>query len=557
MLRELYIKNFTIIDEIALRFEEGFNVLTGETGAGKSIVVDAIGLLLGDKASQDMIKSGAREAVIEASFDESEITELRELSIESEDGLALRRNLPAQGKGKSYANDLSVSIQTLSAVGRKLVDIHGQHDQQGLLKKETHLQFLDSFAGIVEEVEKHRLLYTEAAGIRSELQTLKTRIHERGQRIEFLTFQINEIDAAGLKEGEKEAIEEERRILLNAGKLKELSENAYTLLYGGDNNDCSSQLAAALSCAKDISQIDSDTAEFRELLEAAAPLIKDASLLIRDIKDKYDIDPKKLDILEERLDLLKKLEKKYGPGTAAILAFREKAEAELEGLTEIEDRLEALTERLSAYEERLRASARSLSEKRREASRKIRTATVEELHQLGFPKAEFGVEISEKPEVSDTGQDDVEFLFSANPGEPARPLYKVASGGELSRIMLALKCIEIQRMSGKKKGNASVVLKTLIFDEVDSGIGGVTAQHVGRRLRAIAEAYQVLCITHLPQIAAMASTHLRVEKATGKDGVKVSVKRLAKDERRTEIARMLSGNITDNSLKHAAELLEG
>ncbi|MBF0328407.1 MAG: DNA repair protein RecN [Nitrospirae bacterium] len=555
MLRELYIKNFTIIDDISLRFEEGFNVLTGETGAGKSIVVDAIGLLLGGKASQDMIKSGAKEAVIEASFDESELPELLELSIESEAGLALRRNLSSQGKGKSYANDLSVSIQTLLNIGRKLVDIHGQHDQQGLLKKETHLQFLDSFAGILGEVEKHRLLYAEATEIRNELQILKTKIQERSQRIEFLNFQINEIDAAGLKDGEKESIEEERRILLNAGKLKELSENAYVMLYGGDN-DCSSQLAAALSCAKDISQIDSDAAEFRQLLEAAAPLIKDASSLIRDIKDKYDIDPKKLDILEERLDLLKKLAKKYGPGTDEILAFREKAAAELEGLTQIEDRLESLAERLAAYEERLNASARKLSGKRRDAAKKVETATVEELHQLGFPKAEFGVDISEKTEVSDTGQDDVEFLFSANPGEPARPLYKVASGGELSRIMLALKCIEIQRMSGKKKNKGSAGLKTLIFDEVDSGIGGVTAQHVGRRLRAIAEAYQVLCITHLPQIAAMASTHLRVEKSTGKDGVKVSVKKLSKDERKTEIARMLSGNITDNSLKHAAELLE-
>ncbi|TAN44085.1 MAG: DNA repair protein RecN [Nitrospirae bacterium] len=556
MLRELYIKSFTIIDEAALSFEEGFNVLTGETGAGKSIVVDAIGLLLGDKASQDVIKSGAKEAVIEASFDGPEIPELEELSIGSEDGVVLRRNISSQGKGKSYANDLSVNMQNLSSVGRKLVDIHGQHDQQGLLKKDTHLQFLDSFAGTLEEAESHRLLYAEAAGTRNELQTLKTQIRERSQRIEFLTFQINEIDAAGLKEGEREKIEEERSILLNAGKLKELSENAYSLLYGGDN-DCSAQLAAALSCAKEISRIDSDTSEFRELLEAAAPLIKDASLLIRDIKDKYDIDPKKLDLLEERLDLLKKLEKKYGPGADAVLAFREKAAAELEGLTKIEDRLEALTGRLSDYEERLKSSARNLSEKRREAAKKIKTATVEELHQLGFPKAEFGVEMTEKSEVSDTGQDDVEFLFSANPGEPARPLSKVASGGELSRIMLALKCVEIQRMAGGKKRSGPAGSKTLIFDEVDSGIGGVTARHVGRRLREISKNYQVLCITHLPQIAAMASNHLKVEKSTGKDAVRVSVKRLDKDERKTEIARMLSGNITDSSLKHAAELLEG
>ncbi len=558
MLRELRIKNFTIIDDLSIHFDSGLNVLTGETGAGKSIIVDAIGLVLGDKASADMIKAGSKEAGIEAYFDNSSHSALKELSIESDEGITVRRNISFQGKGRAYINDTSISLQTLAGIGESLINIHGQHEHQGLLKKENHLILLDSFAGLTGEAASLRTLYDEVLELRNKVDRLKERIRERSRRIEFLRFQINEIDAASLRHGEKEAIEEEMKILLNLNKLKESSETAYSLIYESQGS-CIEQMSQALSRIRDMAGFDESAKELLSIMETAIPQIEEAALLLRKFKDKYDIDPQRLTELDERLDLIKRLEKKYGEGVDAILKYRDNSEEDLKELVTSEELQESLQSGLDAKENEIKAMSDKLSNKRIAAAKRMGKAILGELHDLGFQKADFKVDIKKRADISAHGMDDVEFLFSANPGEPPRPLIKVASGGELSRIMLALKCMETSQQSAvsgqqSKKDKFSKLI-TLIFDEVDAGIGGVTAQHVGKRLKEIAGNYQVLCITHLPQIAALADNHLKVEKIMGRDAVKVNVEPLTDGKRQDEIARMLSGKITDSSLKHARELL--
>ncbi len=594
MLRELRIKNFTIIDDLSIQFETGLNILTGETGAGKSVIVDAIGILLGEKASQDMIKTGEKEAHIEAYFDNTDHPLLKELSIESDEGIILRRSINSQGKGRSYINDIASSIQTLSSVGRSLIDIHGQHEHQSLLKKESHLAFLDAFGGLNKDsnklqvtgnelkdkkesenlllvtphssppsdpslVTRYSLLFSEVVELRNKVTGMKQKIRERSQRIEFLRFQLNEIDSAQLKQDEKESLEEERAILLNLSKLKESSETAYMLLYEAEGSSLE-RLSAVASRIREIAQIDPDARELLATLEAAVPLLEDSAILLRGLKDKYDIDPHKLGEVDERFELIKRLEKKYGENVEGILGYGERAREELKSLETADEQLEAFDNELKARERELLSLAEALSKKRQSAAKHIETTVMAELRELGFQKAEFRIDMKRKDAVTATGLDDVEFLFSANPGESPKPLAKVVSGGELSRIMLALKCIKSRNEpsvtsdeSKRKDKNRSPM--TLIFDEVDAGIGGVTAQHVGKRLKDISGAYQVLCITHLPQIAALADYHMKVEKSMAKDTVKVAIEPLSDYKREEELARMLSGRITDGSLKHAKELL--
>lgn len=560
MLRELRIKNFTIIADLSIVFQTGLNVLSGETGAGKSIIVDAIGLLLGDKASQGMVKTGKKEAYIEAYFDDADTGLLNDLSIDNNDDcIILRRTVSSQGKSRAYANDTPVSIQTLSDIGRRLIDIHGQNLHQGLLKKESHLQFLDAMGALIGEAGALKSDYDELVALRSEVAGMRERIRERGQRIDFLRFQVNEIVSAALQPGEKQLIEEERSILLNLSRLKDSSETAYMLLYESEGS-CLEQLSGVVARIRDMAAIDRSAEQLLAGIESAIPIIEDSALSLRSFKDKYDTDPARLDLLDERLDLIKRLEKKYGPDVKGILDHLSVAGRELEDLEHMDERMGNLEERLKEKEDEILSRSEQLSLKRVATAGKAQEMATSELKWLGFQKAELKIDIKRKGAVSENGIDDVEFLFSANPGEPPKPLIKVASGGELSRIMLALKCIEIGRLSAGSRQhllsrqNASPA--TLIFDEVDAGIGGVTAQHVGIKLKNIAGNYQVLCITHLPQIAAMADNHLKVDKVTGRDSVEVSVETLIGQKRQGELARMLSGTVTDSSLKHAAELLE-
>lgn len=570
MLSELRIKNFAIIDDLKINFGAGLNVLTGETGAGKSIIIEALGLALGKKASSDMIRAGCNDAQVEAIFEHKENTILKELNIDDE-FLIIRRSLSLQGKSRCYVNDTSVSLQTLENLGRQLVDTYGQHEHQGLLKKENHLYLVDSIGDLSEEIKTFRDLYNEVSGLALKMEELKKRFYGREQRIEFLRFQIREIESSDLKPKEKENIEEEIRLLFNSTRLRELTEKAYGLLYDSKDS-CFEQLSTVNSLMREISKLDTKVKDAMEHTESILSQIKDLSIEIRSLKDKYEVDPKRLEILNERLDLIKGIQKKYGNTLEDIMRYKNEAERELKELLNIEEQQKAIEEELAKKERELTIKAEELSKKRQTVAKKIEKEVASYLHELGFEKARFIASFSKREKFSVTGIDDLEFLFSAHQEEPPRPLIKVASGGELSRIMLALKCIEIQRAAIRNEktekennekvfGSSSEALlpagKTLIFDEVDAGIGGITAHYVGKRLKGLSEKYQVICITHLPQIAALADIHLKIQKNIIDGRAQLKIEKITGEKRKEELARMLSGLITEKSLKHAEELLNG
>lgn len=544
MLQQLRIKDFAIIDDLTIKFRSGLNVLTGETGAGKSIVVDAFGLALGERAQTDMIRTGRNETIIEAFLDMPAHPLLEQLGIPSDDGIILRRNLSSTGKSRAYINDTMINVQTLLAVGVTLVDIHGQHEHQSLLSTDNQRIMLDAYAKLTELSSAFGKLFHEVQSIKAMLSKSRSDIRERNERIDLLRFQINEIDSASLKSDEKEKLTEEKAILSNLAKLNELTDLAHSLLYSGEGS-VQDKLSSAHSAIKEISAIDNSAAEVLDLIDGARPLIDDATISLRRYKDRYDVDPDRLEEIEERLDLIRKFEKKYGEGIDSILAFRENAARELEGLTLSDERLQDIEKTLAAKEMQLNEEAFKISIMRKEAAERLEAEIISALKELALEKAEFRVAVRECP-VSSAGIDNIEFLFSANKGEPPKSLSKTASGGELSRIMLALKetFAEVDK------------IPVLIFDEVDAGIGGRTAESVGISLKKLSKKHQVLCITHLPQIAAMADHHIVIEKAEKKGGVSVKVIEPSQKEREQEIARMLSGKVTDISVKHARELIE-
>ena len=544
MLKELRIKNLAIIDDLAIRFESGLNVLTGETGAGKSIIVDALSLALGERAQTDMIKTGKDEASVEAFFEISEHPMLKEIGIISEDGIILRRTLSSAGKSRAYINGSIVNIQNLSDIGRSLVDMHGQHEHQSLLSTDNQRTLLDFYGKLQDKRQEVETLFHRVQDLKKELSGLRANMKERAHRIDLLSFQVNEIDAASLKPGEKESLGEERMILSNLNKLNELTESSYSMLYESEGA-CIEKLSAVISKLRDMSSIDPGINETLGLIDSAMPLLEDAAVSLRSHKEKYDLDPKRLENIEERLENIKKLEKKYGEGIDAVLRYRDDSEKELQSLGHDDETAGMIESKLKEKEERLLDAANELSEKRKTTAEEISRAVEKVLKELAFEKADFRVDVRPFP-LSSSGMDAVEFLFSANPGESLKPLSRVASGGELSRIMLALKSIlaDVDRVP------------VLIFDEVDAGIGGRTAESVAMKLKKVAKTHQVICITHLPQIASTADFHLMTEKFQKKGSVSVKIKELSPAERKSEIARMLSGKVTDVSLKHAGELLE-
>jgi DNA repair protein RecN (Recombination protein N) len=543
MLRELRIKNFAIIDELTVNFEPGLNVLTGETGAGKSIIIGALGIALGQRAYTEMIKTGSTEASVEAYFDIPNHPVLENMGIDSSNGIIIRRNISLAGKTKAYINDTMVNVQSLSELGKTLVDVHGQHEHQSLLSTENQMRLLDYFGKLEKDREAVSALFDEVQTLKKQIEDLKHSVRERAQRLDLLRFQINEIDAASVTEGEDTRLEEERAILSNLHRLNELIETSYALLYSSEGS-CLEKLSAVLANLKEMSSIDKSVSEPLELLESAMPLIEDASLSLRGYKDKYDIDPERLSQVEDRLELIKNLKRKYGDTISAILKYREDAEKEVQSIEMSDESLETLENELREKEAQLNKSASELSEKRKKLSKNIESSIKAALRKLALEKSEFKIDIRPAP-VSSTGIDTVEFLFSANTGEALKPLGKVASGGELSRIMLAIKS------TLRDADDIPVV----IFDEVDAGIGGKTAQNVAAKLKEISKNRQVLCITHLPQIASLADKHFLIEKADKKGRVCVMVKELEGKDRQEEIARMLSGKVTETSLKHAQEIL--
>ena len=562
MLKELNIKNFAIIDQLRVEFGPGLNVFTGETGAGKSIVVDALNLALGERASTDLVRTGALEAVVEAAFELNSHGPaavrriLEEQGIEAAPGedIIVRRVISAAGKSKVYVNGSLTNLNTLAGIGALLADIHGQHEHQSLLSIDRQMDMLDSFGGLMGKREAFSGLYRRLHEFRRQLGELEAGEREKAQREDLLRFQVNEIEAARLKEGEDEELAREQQVLANAEKLAGLAAAADQALYSAEGSALA-DTKRAIANVRDIAAIDGSLAPVLELLESGRAQIEESAREIASYADGVEFDPRRLEEIGDRLDLIQKLKKKYGGAIPEIIVFGAKAAAELEKIERSGEESERLRREIAAMRTEITAKAKELTKQRGSAARELEKKVEAELGHLGMKKTAFVVKIVQEPgddtadglRAGPRGADTVEFLISPNPGEEPRPLAKIASGGELSRIMLALKTILIE-------GDP---IPTLVFDEVDAGIGGAVAEEVGRKLKRIAGRRQVFCITHLPQIACMASSHYGVAKAVRKDRTSTEVRLLERAERVDEIARMLGGRtITDATIRHAEEMIE-
>ncbi|WP_420266107.1 DNA repair protein RecN [Candidatus Magnetominusculus dajiuhuensis] len=551
MLRELFIKKFAVIDELRVELHEGLNVLTGETGAGKSIVVDALGLILGQRGQSNFIKTGAKETTVEAIFDAVGNTTAEDLGIDVSGELIIRRIVSSTGKNRSFVNDSSVGIATLAEIGATLVDIHSQHENQSLMSKAKQMRLLDSFGKIENAVKEYSTTLARYRALSDEKTRLTQNIKDRDKRIEMLRFQIDEIEAAGLDVKEAEALAKERTVLANLTTLKELSESAYEVMHKRDGA-IEDQTAVVVDALQRLAKIDESAAEILTMAKEMQSYVKELSVMLRRYKDNIDFVPERLDTIETRLETIRKLERKYGDTVQGILDYRDSAAVQFDELTAINEKLDTTEEEIASAKKHLEAAARQISKQRAETARRLEAEIAATLKDLALPKARFEICLTLNRNEDGSmvffgdGADSVEFLFTANPGEPLRPLQKIASGGELSRVMLALKSAFAEYDD----------IPVLVFDEVDAGIGGETAERVADKLKELSKRRQVLCVTHLPQIASRADSHIRIRKHIAEDAVAITVDALYGQDRQVELARMLSGSITEISLEHARQLLK-
>lgn len=559
MLRELHIKNFSIIDDITIEFERGLNVITGETGAGKSIIFNAFSLALGERAAGDIIRRGAGEAVIEAYLDidpslfSPPVRQyLEDSGVDTEDGLILKRVISARGKNRAYINGSIASVQTLSEISRNLVDVHGQYEHQSLLSVEKQLDLLDAYGDLMHDRQEVKTVYEHIFKIRQQIAALTEKDRERAQRLDTLAFQINEINAAALRDGEDRELEEEAQVLGSAGRLSELANRSYDMLYSSESA-CIENLTQILNKLKEIADIDARAADAAASVENSLPLLEETAYFLRDYKDGIDFSPDRVEQVQEKLALIQNLKRKYGNSIKEILDYGKSAETELEDLQNSEEIIGSLKTELDDLKTVLTEKTRSLSKKRKRIAKKIEAGIVARLSELSMPDTAFSICIKHEKgddttdglKAGETGIDCIEFLISPNPGEDLRSLSKIVSGGELSRIMLALKGI-------LAKGDR---IPVLVFDEIDAGTGGKTAGTVARKLKDLSSDHQVICITHLPQIASYAGNHLKIEKSVKQNRTVVDINRIEQDKRAAEVARMLGGEISDVSIRHAKEML--
>jgi DNA repair protein RecN (Recombination protein N) len=552
MLLNLNIKNYVLIDELSLEFAEGLNIFTGETGAGKSIIIESIGLILGDRAGAGVVRNGSDKCFLSAEFDISGCKSLSQYLLESalgekgEVALIIRREIDIQGKSRAFVNDKPVSISTLSAIGSFLVDVHGQNEHQALLATKAQRSLVDRFAEseilLLEVSKEHESWHALIA----QKETRKISEQERERMADLYSFQLKEIDSAKLICGEEEDIEQKLPMLKNAEKLAELAGLAYDHLYGQEGSaiEKTGKVEKLLETIESLSGALSGSGE---TLKHASSLLDDALREIEKFKDNLNSDPAALNELLTRQDLLHKLKKKYGKDIPEILAYRDKIALELDALTNADKNLKELDAKIAKAEAALFAHCEKLSTQRKKASKRLSEGTQKELAELGMKKAGFSIKFDKAEQPTASGWDNIEFIFSANSGENLKPLKEIASGGEMSRVMLALKTVLAK----------SDEVPVLIFDEIDAGIGGPMGQTVGFKLKTLSKHHQVLCITHLPQIAAFAEKHFTVAKSSSKGQTSVEVKTLGREARLEEVARMLSGKeITPVARKHASELIE-
>ncbi len=549
MLQLLHIENIAVIEEADITFDEGFNALTGETGAGKSIVIDAMGAVLGQRTSRDLIRTGAAKAFVSAMFSGvPPLPVLEECGMEAEDGeLLLQREIYADGKNACRVGGRPVTVAQLRRIGGALLNIHGQHDGQQLLDEEQHGAYLDSFGRVEAELGAYAACYEAMEVTRKKLKSLQMDEAEKERRMDSLTFQIQELEKAQLKPGEEEALLQRRNLLRNSEKFMSAVQGAVWSLTGGDDGGGAvSELREAAGAVSGVKGLDDRFGQLHERLESLYSEAYDVAETLRDLQDSFDFSPQELDELEGRADLLYRLKKKYGPTVEDMLAYLEKCREELDQIAFAADTTARLEKQLEKERGRAMKAARALSEARKAAAKQLEERIQEELRQLDMPKVRFAICFEEK-EPDALGIDVVCFLMSANVGEELRPINKVASGGELARIMLALKNVLAE----------NELIGTLVFDEVDTGVSGRAAQKVAEKLAQVSRRKQVLCVTHLPQLAAMADTHFSVEKGEREGRTYTRVLRLDRERRKEELARLTGGQrVTSALLAGAEELLD-
>ena len=549
MLRLLHIENIAVIEQADILFEDGFNVMTGETGAGKSIVIDAISAILGERAYRDMIRTGCGKASVRAVFDRvPELSWFAGNDVPYEDELTVQREIYLDGKNVCRVNGLPVSVGVLKKLGLQLINIHGQHDSAALFDENYHLSFLDSFACNENLLEVYRQKYQTLQDLRREMERLSMDESEKLRRMETLKYQIEEISRAALKPGEDENLEARRKLLQNAEKLSDGLEEASRCLSGGEDSDgAASLLAQAERALAKLTRFDESLTALHDTVADLMYQVQDAAEQASDRIYAMSYSADELERIEERLDIIHRLRRKYGATCEDTLSYLDRAKAELDEIEFADEKMEQLRKKEKAALREAMDAAMALRESRKQAAAGLAERVLKELADLDMKKVRFSCEFTET-ELSPLGTDAVAFYMSANLGEALKPLNKVASGGELARIMLALKNVLAERDH----------VPTLIFDEVDTGVSGRAAQHVAEKLRAVSKNKQVLCVTHLPQLAALADTHFLIEKNERDGRTFTAVTPLDFEGRKRELARIIGGSsITETTLQSAAEMLRG
>ena len=564
MLKELRIKNFAIVENLEVEFFKGLNVLTGATGAGKSIIIGALNLALGERASSEMIRTGADCAIVEAVFEikpknpiEKNLSESGILCPEGQ--LIIRREISSKGSGKCFLNDRLVTLANLKSVGDLLADLHGQHEHQSLLDSREHLAYLDNYSEVGDLLARVGNDYSKLKKKLEELEELKKIDELSREKKELYQFQINEITRAGLSVEEEEKLPTEKKILENSEALFQIASLVFQELY-----DIDGSIIERLSLTKKElekgGEYDPRLKEHIENLNSAMFQLNDSSRFLQGYKDSLNFDPEKLEKIRERLNLINSLKKKYGQSIEEVLNYSDKIKTDLEKIENRDELIQKTEQEIKDLRQILKKNSMLLSDKRKEKGSELSRKIKKELSFLGMERCDFEVRISWREEgnglletngkryyVDEKGLDQVEFYVSPNPGEELKPLAKIASGGEISRIMLALKSVLAK----------SDQIPTMIFDEVDMGIGGEIAEAVGKRMKTLSSTHQIICITHLQQIASQADCHFKVYKEVSKNRTITNIKLLSREERINEIARMIGGKkISDLSLEHAAEMIE-
>lgn len=556
MITRLSIKNFALIDNLEIELASGLNVITGETGAGKSIIIDAMGLIIGNTGLQDYIRTGEDKALVEGLFDISGYlfvnNQLAEMGVQSEDNnLLLTRELQRNGKNLCRINGRIVTLSMYRQIGELLVDIYGQNHQQSLLLKEKHLTLLDSFGGeqLKKQLEGLLEIVKEYRQVVNQLCELQRDEADKARQLDVFNYQIKEIDEADLKKNEEEQLTDEFRLLTNAERLSELSMKAYSFLYKGNSTQSPALdlLHNALAALKELMQIDPSMEGLASQLEEAIYQVEDCAQDLNRYGANINFDPARHDEVTARLDKIKLLKRKYGASIQEILKYRAEIASSVHKLCNAEEEILKFNEMKSSLEEEYHRRANKLTELRKKIANQIEQEICSQLRDLNMSEVKFKVDFKLRKDVSRYGFDDVEFLISPNPGEPLKPLIKIASGGEVSRIMLAMKAVlaKVDEMP------------TLIFDEIDAGLGGAAVQAVAKKLSFLGKSRQVICVTHSPQIASFAERHFNIAKVTEGSRTVTKIIQLEDDSRALELARMLGGNnITDITLQNAVEMLK-